>query len=39
MTEEEYRYAQRQLNILAILYIVANVCAFGWFIWAAWPFL
>jgi len=30
MTEDEYKYAQRQLNILGVLYGIACICILGW---------
>ena len=26
---------QRELNKLAVLYVLAGICLFGWFAWAA----
>ena len=34
MNERDFRYAQRQLNITAVLYALAGAALFGWFIWS-----
>lgn len=32
-------HKQRELNKLAALWVLANVCLFGWFVWANWKYL